>query len=341
MNCKNYINKHFANIILEMLGKSIISARDFSREEFLQVIELAGRFRKTRTGYVGTGVHFSKLLKGKRVALLFYEPSTRTIFSFKAAAESLGAWTSYIDYKSSYYGREGMLEWDIDLCIALKSDAIVLRSPEDFSAECAACSVKSLSDLVGSPIVPVINAGDGKNEHPTQALTDLYTIMDEKGKIDGLRIGIFGDLRYGRTVHSLAYALSKFDVKVYFASDDALRMPRERLKELDSLGLKCEEASISELQKLIRHLDVGYATRIQKERFSSPEEYEKAKNMYVIDNEMMQHAGKDFLLLHPLPRVSEIAPEVDSDSRAAYFRQAANSLPVRQALLSLVLGTKN
>ncbi len=321
-----------------MKGKSIISARDFSREEFLHIIELAERFRKTRAGYVWAGVHFSQLLKGKSVALLFYEPSTRTVFSFKTAAESLGVWTSYIDYKSSYYGRDGMLQWDIDACIAFGSDAIVLRSPQDFAAEFAACSVKSLSELVGSPLIPVINAGDGKNEHPTQALTDLYTIMDEKGKIDGLNIGIFGDLLYGRTVHSLSYALSNFDVKVYFVSDDALRMPPERLKELNSLGLKYEEAPISELQKLISHLDVGYATRIQKERFSFPEEYEKAKNRYVIDNEMMQHAGKDFLLLHPLPRVSEITLEVDSDSRAAYFRQAANSLPVRQALLSLVLG---
>ena len=183
---------------------------------------------------------------------------------------------------------------------------------------------------------PVINAGDGANQHPTQTLLDLYTILKTKKKIDGLHIGILGDLRYGRTVHSLAIALSHFNVTLYFIAPDALKMPRGYLEFLKRKKIKFYETR--ELLKYSKKLDILYATRIQQERFPDPLEYEKLKDVFKLDNSLLPHIKKDMKIMHPLPRVGEISPELDKTKHALYFEQAANGIPVRKAILALVLG---
>ncbi len=183
--------------------------------------------------------------------------------------------------------------------------------------------------------VPIINAGTGAEEHPTQALIDLYTIRKEKGKIDGLKIALIGDLRYGRTVHSLSYALAKYDVELYFVSPETLRMRKDVLSGIKNCVSVTENA---DLEKIMPQLDVLYVTRIQKERFPDQAEYAKVKGAYRIDLKSIEKAKKDLTILHPLPRVDEIAPEVDATPQAKYFTQVWNGMVVRMALLSLVLG---
>ena len=206
------------------------------------------------------------------------------------------------------------------------ADVIALRHPLEGAARLAAEFAE----------VPIINAGSGAEEHPTQALLDLYTIMKEKNRIDGLNIALMGDLRYGRTVHSLAYALSMYDVKLYLISPDILRMRKEVLKTLKEK--KVEVVEKSRIEDVIGELDVLYVTRIQKERFPDPAEYAKVRGSYRIDLETLKNAKKDLVILHPLPRVDEIAPEVDSTPHARYFRQVWNGIIARMALLALILG---
>jgi aspartate carbamoyltransferase len=206
------------------------------------------------------------------------------------------------------------------------ADVIVIRHPQKGSAQEAADAVA----------VPVINAGDGTGQHPTQALLDVYTIQKEKGSLEGLTMTLAGDLKNGRTVHSLVYLLARFGIRLLFVSPTELKMPAEITAELEKVGADVSEGS--DLAAAMRQSDVVYVTRIQRERFEDPAEYERLKGAYVVDKAMVRQAKADITIMHPLPRVDEIAPEVDTYEGAAYFRQAANGVPIRMALLALVTG---
>ncbi len=263
------------------------------------------------------------VLEDKILATLFFEPSTRTHFSFQTAMLRLGGKVIGFSDEQATSVAKGESIRDTIKFIEACADAVVIRHPLDGTAQLAA-------EAAG---VPVINAGDGANQHPTQALLDLHTIIAEKGKIDGLEILLLGDLKYGRTVHSLAYALANYDVKLLLYSPPALKMPTQLVNELRS------SVKIRELTKMdLGEADVVYATRIQKERFADPDEYKKYA--YELDAEKLKEMKEDAALLHPFPRVGEIAPEIDGDARAAYFRQEANGIPVRMALLKKILAEK-
>jgi len=269
----------------------------------------------------------SDLLKDYVMACMFYEPSTRTSSSFIAAMERLGGKvipiTQGVQYSSVSKG-----ESLIDSMITLEqyADVIVLRHPEIGSAAQAAKYVKA----------PIINAGDGAGEHPTQALLDLYTIQRELGQIDGLKIAMVGDLRYGRTVHSLTKLLSKYDVSLRYVSPDVLRLPLDLMNDL--IDAKRDVRETNKVADVIEAADVLYVTRIQKERFTDLTQYEEIKNYFEITPELMEMAKEKMVVMHPLPRVGEIHYKVDRDPRAAYFRQVQNGLYIRMALLACVLG---
>jgi aspartate carbamoyltransferase len=266
------------------------------------------------------------LLKGKILANLFYEPSTRTSSSFTAAMERLGG--SVIPINEVKYSSVSKGESLPDTVRTLEcyADVIVLRHPEVGSASLAAKYAKK----------PVINAGDGIGEHPTQALLDSLTIKEELGYIDGLTVTMLGDLKFGRTVHSLARLLSLYKVKLNYVSPNILRMPTEIIEELKVKGI--EQSEFNTLDQALPGTDVLYVTRVQKERFTDLSEYDKAAGAYVIDPEIMEQAKDRMIVMHPLPRVSEISMEFDDDPRAAYFRQMEYGLYVRMALLAMVLG---
>ena len=269
----------------------------------------------------------SDLLKDYVMACMFYEPSTRTSSSFIAAMERLGGKvipiTQGVQYSSVSKG-----ESLIDSMITLEqyADVIVLRHPEIGSAAQAAKYVTA----------PIINAGDGAGEHPTQALLDLYTIQRELGQIDGLKVAMVGDLRYGRTVHSLTKLLSKYDVSLRYVSPDVLRLPLELMNDL--IDAKRDVRETNKVADVIETADVLYVTRIQKERFTDLAQYEEIKNYFEITPELMEMAKEKMVVMHPLPRVGEIHYKVDRDPRAAYFRQVQNGLYIRMALLACVLG---
>jgi len=270
----------------------------------------------------------SEDLKGKILATLFYEPSTRTRFSFESAMHKLGGrviGTESAAHFSSFVKGETLP--DTMRVISSFADVIVMRHPETGSAKLAA---KYSS-------VPIINAGDGSGQHPTQSLLDAYTIQKELGRLDNLNVAMVGDLLYGRTVHSLAYLLAhRKGIKLFFVSPKQLSIPGDLKEYLEKeKGIPFEETE--RLEDVAGDVDVLYVTRIQKERFRSPEEYEKMKGCYVVDRKILELMKKDARVLHPLPRVNEISTEVDEDPRAAYFRQAENGLFVRMALLKMVL----
>jgi len=298
-------------------GRDIISINDFSKDEILYILDIAKKF---------DGNHRSLLLQGKVLAALFFEPSTRTRLSFTAAMEQLGGSTIGFETEEVTSIKKGETLWDTIKMVEQYSDVIVMRNPIEGSARLASESAS----------IPVINAGDGSNQHPSQTMVDLYTILQTKGKIDGLTIGMVGDLKYGRTVHSLAVALSHFKVKFYFIAPDALKMPPEYTEKVRANGKTVIETD--DINKVVKELDVMYVTRIQGERFPDPLEYEKYKDVYNVNLELLRDAKKDLKIMHPLPRVGEINPEVDNTSFAAYFQQAGNGIPIRKALLSLVLG---
>lgn len=304
-------------------GKDIISVRQFSRPDLEYIFGVAHEMRGM-VERIGT----FDLLKGKILANLFYEPSTRTSSSFTAAMERLGG--SVIPINEVRYSSVAKGESLPDTVRTLEcyADVIVLRHPETGSAEIAARAAKK----------PVINAGDGIGEHPTQALLDLFTIFEELGVgvVDGLTITMLGDLKYGRTVHSLARLLSLYDVKINYVSPEILRMPRQVMDEVAVKGIP--QSEYATLDEVLPQTDVLYVTRVQKERFEDPAEYEKVKGAYVITPEIMQAAKKEMIVMHPLPRVGEIDPSFDDDPRAAYFRQMEYGLYVRMALLAMVLG---
>ncbi len=304
-------------------GKDIISVKQFKREDLEYVFGVAHEMR----GMVERLGTFD-LLKGKILANLFYEPSTRTSSSFTAAMERLGG--SVIPINEVKYSSVSKGESLPDTIRTLEcyADVIVLRHPETGSAAIAAKAARK----------PVINAGDGVGEHPTQALLDTFTIFEELsgGSVDGMTVTMLGDLKYGRTVHSLARLLSLFKVKINYVSPEILGMPKEVMNEVAEKGIP--QAEFNSLEQVLPETDVLYVTRVQKERFEDPAEYEKVKGAYVIDPEIMKAAKQEMIVMHPLPRVGEISVDFDDDPRAAYFRQMEYGLYVRMALLAMVLG---
>jgi len=302
-------------------GKDILSVNQFSRQDLEYIFGVAHEMREMVTR-VGT----FDLLKGKILANLFYEPSTRTSSSFFSAMERLGG--SVISINEVRYSSVSKGESLPDTVRTLEcyADVIVLRHPEVGASAMAAKYARK----------PIINAGDGVGEHPTQALLDLFTIFEELKGVDGLTVTMLGDLKYGRTVHSLARLLSLFDVRLNYVSPEILRIPPEIIAELDEKGIPQREHFT--LEEVLPETDVLYVTRVQKERFSDPEEYEQVKDAFVITPEVMQAAKDEMIVMHPLPRVSEISMAVDEDPRAAYFRQMEYGLYVRMALLAMVLG---
>ncbi|RLD02767.1 MAG: aspartate carbamoyltransferase [Chloroflexota bacterium] len=302
-------------------GKSIISVKQFNRHDLRYIFEVAHEMREM-VERVGT----FDLLKGKILANLFYEPSTRTASSFTAAMERLGG--SVIPINEVKYSSVSKGESLPDTVRSLEcySDVLVLRHPEIGASALAAKYAKK----------PILNGGDGAGEHPTQALLDLFTIIEEHGQPDGLTITMLGDLKHGRTVHSLSRLLSLYDVRLNYVSPDILRMPSEIIQEIEEKGIPQNE--YTGLEEALSETDVLYVTRVQKERFADPEAYEKVKGAYVITPETMQSAKSDMILMHPLPRVGEISMELDDDPRAAYFRQMEYGMYVRMALLAMVLG---
>jgi len=302
-------------------GKDILSVKQFSREDLEYIFGVAHEMHDM-VDHIGT----FDLLKGKILANLFYEPSTRTSSSFTAAMERLGG--SVIPINEVRYSSVAKGESLPDTVRTLEcyADVIVLRHPEVGSAAIAAKAATK----------PVINAGDGIGEHPTQALLDAFTIREEIGHIDGLTVTLLGDLKHGRTVHSLARLLSLYKVKLNYVSPDILRMPPELIDEL--AGRKVEQVEHTTLDACLPETDVLYVTRVQKERFADEAAYESVKGAYVINAEVMKAAKQRMIVMHPLPRVGEIDPAFDDDPRAAYFRQMEYGLYVRMALLAMVLG---
>ncbi len=302
-------------------GKDIISVKQFNREDVEYIFAVAHEMR-TMVDRVGT----FDLLKGKILANLFYEPSTRTSSSFTAAMERLGG--SVIPINEVKYSSVSKGESLPDTVRTLEcyADVTVLRHPETGSAAIAAKAARK----------PVINAGDGVGEHPTQALLDAFTIREELGHVDGLTVTMLGDLKYGRTVHSLSRLLSLYKVKLNYVSPDILCMPAEVVDELKAKQMEQNQSAV--LDKFLPDTDVLYVTRVQKERFEDPAVYEKVKGAYVIDAATMKAAKSHMIVMHPLPRLTEISMDFDEDPRAAYFRQMEYGLYVRMALLAMVLG---
>ena len=303
---------------MEFTGKSIISIREMDRGSLLRIIEV--------TREIKSGKHES-CLAGKVLSTLFFEPSTRTRLSFESAMRRLGG--GVIGFAGEDYTsvKKGESLYDTIKTVSGYCDAIVIRHPVEGAARLA-------SEVA---TVPVINAGDGANQHPTQTFLDLFTMTEFSPDFTKLSVGFLGDLKYGRTVHSLAYALSLFKTPMWFISPEILRMPDYLVREINENGSRTFE--IENLDKLDARIDVLYVTRIQKERFGDMQEYAKVAGCYRVTKKVVESLGGNIKVMHPLPRVDEIAQEVDELDNALYFRQAHNGIPVRQAVLGLVLGT--
>jgi len=301
-------------------GKDILSVKQFTRSDLEYIFDVAHEMR-VMVQRVGT----FDLLKGKILANLFYEPSTRTSSSFTSAMERLGG--SVIPINEVRYSSVSKGESLPDTVRTLEcyADVIVLRHPETGAAAQAAQYARK----------PIINAGDGIGEHPTQALLDTFTIREELGQIDGLTVTMLGDLKYGRTVHSLARLLSLYSVRLNYISPEILRMPENIIAELPRT---LPQAEYTALDHILLQTDVLYVTRVQKERFTDEAIYESVKGAFVITPETLEEAKERMIIMHPLPRVGEISMDVDNDPRAAYFRQMEYGLYVRMALLAMVLG---
>ncbi|OYT28583.1 aspartate carbamoyltransferase [Thermoplasmatales archaeon ex4572_165] len=302
-------------------GKDIISIRDFSKTEINFILKYAKKMIPYAKGEKTTDI-----LHGKVLSSLFFEPSTRTRLSFESAMNRLnGKIIGFADPTATSQKKGESLADTIRMAEAY-SDIIVMRHHLEGAARLAA----EFSN------VPVINAGDGAGRHPTQCFLDLFTILLEKKKIDGQNVILLGDLKYGRTVHSLAYALALYGAELTFVSPKNLQMPKEIVSECKELGANIQ--STSKLDKAIRNADVLYVTRIQKERFPDAEEYNQVVGTYQINNELLNNVNENLIIMHPLPRVTEISPEVDQTDFAVYFKQAFNGVPIRMALLSLLTG---
>ncbi|MFH1014024.1 MAG: aspartate carbamoyltransferase [Thermoplasmatota archaeon] len=306
---------------MDFKGKDILSIKDFSKSEINAILHYAHK----RVPYA-KGEKCTNLLEGKVLSSLFFEPSTRTRLSFESAMNRLGGRVIGFADPSSTSQKKGETLADTIRMADSYSDVIVIRHPLEGSARLAADFAE----------VPVINAGDGSGRHPTQCFLDLFTIETEKKHLEGQKVILLGDLKYGRTVHSLAYALSLYGADLTFVSPQSLQMPKELVNECKELGVT--PVSTSKLEKVIDEADVLYVTRIQRERFPDAEEYNRVVGAYQINKELLTNVKKDLIIMHPLPRVTEIAPEVDATHHAVYFKQAFNGVPVRMALLSLVTG---
>lgn len=303
-----------------MQNRSLISINDYSKEEILRVLDLAGEFEQNPS---------QDILRNHVIATLFFEPSTRTRLSFESAVNRLGGKIIGFSDSASSSSTKGESLKDTIKTVSNYSDLIVMRHPIEGSARYAG--------EVG--MVPIINAGDGANQHPTQTLLDLYSIRKTQGTLENLNIFIVGDLKYGRTVHSLLMAMASFNATFYFISPKELRIPAEHKMFLDQRNLKYYEQI--DFRDIVGEADIIYMTRVQKERFSDPIEYEKTKNAYVLKNSMLQGTRDNLKILHPLPRVNEISTDVDDNEKAYYFTQALNGVYTRQAIISLILGLKN
>ncbi len=299
--------------MLDFAGRNVISIRDFKREEIEYILDKADEMSHDS----------GPLLEGKTLGLLFFEPSTRTRLSFEVAMKRLGgAVVGFSDSQLTSIAKGETLS-DTIKTVEAYTDIIVIRHSKEGSARLAAEVSKN----------PVINAGDGPNQHPTQTLLDLYTMKKEFGRLD-LNVTLMGDLKYGRTVHSLAYALAMFDAEINLVSPKGLEMPDEVISDLKAVGAK-----INTSHKLdISNTQVLYVTRIQKERFPDPEEYEKVRGAYKLTMDSLKNVRSDLIILHPLPRVQEISPDIDQTAHAKYFEQVANGIPIRMAVLALVAG---
>ncbi len=300
-----------------MKSKSLVSIEDYNKKEYLKILDLAAEFEKNPN---------SNILKNKVIATLFFEPSTRTRLSFESAINKLGGRVIGFSDSNSSSVTKGETLYDTIKVVSNYCDLIVMRHPLEGSARYA-------SEITN---VPIINAGDGANQHPTQTLLDLYSIQKTQGTLDNLNIFMVGDLKYGRTVHSLLMAMSKFKTTFNFISPDELKMPEEYKIYLNNLGLKYYEHK--DFTDIISRADIIYMTRVQKERFSDPIEYERTKNAYVLKNEMLELTKSNAKVLHPLPRVNEIDQDVDSNEKAYYFTQALNGVFIRQAIIATILG---
>ena len=285
----------------------------------MRILELAAEFEANPK---------QDLLKDHVVATLFFEPSTRTRLSFETAVSRLGGKIIGFSDSSSSSTSKGETLSDSIKVVSSYSDLIVMRHPLEGTAR--------LASEVST--VPIINAGDGANQHPTQTLLDLYSIWKTQGTLDGLSIFLVGDLKYGRTVHSLLQAMSEFDTTFYFIAPDELRMPEEYKMHLDQKGLKYVESK--DLTEHMDKADIVYMTRVQQERFTDPIEYERVKNVYILQSEMIENSKPNMRVLHPLPRVNEIALDVDPTPQAYYFEQAENGVYTRQAIMAYILGLK-
>jgi len=302
-----------------MKNKSLVSIDDLSTDEMISILDLADEFEKEP---------IQPLLEGKVIATLFFEPSTRTRLSFESAISRLGGKiVGFTDASSSSVTKGETLN-DTIRTVNSYCDLIVMRHPIEGSARLAS----EIAD------VPVVNAGDGANQHPTQTLLDLYSIRKTQGGLDNLNIFLVGDLKYGRTVHSLLMAMSRWNTTFNFISPEELKMPLEYKLYLDKLGLKYYEHS--DFTDIINKADIIYMTRVQKERFSDPMEYEKVKNVYVLRNNMLRNTKEKMRVLHPLPRVNEIHTDVDKNTKSYYFQQALNGVYTRQAILTRLLNLK-
>jgi len=305
-----------------LTGQDILSVNQFDPDLIDYIFSRAVEMREM---VAKSGA--SDLLKGFVLACLFYEPSTRTSSSFIAAMERLGGSVIPITQGVQFSSvSKGETLADTVRTLEQYADAIVLRHPEIGSAKVAA-------DYAS---VPILNAGDGAGEHPTQALLDLFTIREELGRLNGLKVAMVGDLRFGRTVHSLTKLLTQYDVSLRFVSPEILRLPLTIMNDVIDAGLNVRETH--DVADVIENADVLYVTRVQKERFNDLAQYEEVKSHYEITPELLERAKEKMIVLHPLPRVGEIHYAVDHDPRAAYFRQVQNGMFIRMALLAAVLG---
>jgi aspartate carbamoyltransferase catalytic subunit len=298
--------------------ENVVSINDLSRKDIESVLDEAKEMKSS------SREKKSVILKNKVIASLFFEPSTRTRLSFETAIQNLGGKVIGFADAGVSSTKKGESLTDSIKTVNSYCDAIVMRHPIEGAARRA-------SEVT---TVPVINGGDGANQHPTQTLLDLFTIREEFGKIDEISVGIVGDLKYGRTVHSLVLALNKFkNVKLFFIAPDSLRMPKEIKEKLTNVEFFESEA----IEDFIPKLDIMYSTRIQKERFPDELEYLKVKDAYIIKKETLVNAKSRLKIMHPLPRVNELSPELDNTGYALYFKQAGNGVPVREALLKLLV----
>lgn len=298
--------------------RSILSIRDMSTDDLWRIVETTGRVKESDPG---------SFLEGKTVAALFYEPSTRTRLSFESAVLQSGGRVFGFATPAATSQSKGESFSDSIRVVAGYCDVLVIRHPVEGAARLA-------SEIAG---IPVINAGDGANQHPTQTFLDLFTMYESIGRLEDLKVGMMGDLKYGRTVHSLTHALAMFGADLTFISPPTLEMPSHILRELDELGITYRKLSEPE-DAADLGLDFLYATRIQKERFGDPQEYASVAHSYMVDSGTIKTLGGEVRIMHPLPRVDEIGVDVDSLPNALYFVQAHNGIPTRRALLGLVTG---